>query len=247
MKKNIYSPGGNPTLLVENIDKSVPTAKYKQIAKDNLADVDQVGFIEWTKQDGYKLEMMWWEVCINGIRSMAYCDFETNGTQTWSYGCSGTTAQFDCEIETWVSIKIPKRFVTTDLFPWNFVRLDGIAYFVAEGRFEYERAKEELLELCDKYSDLIEGNPAIGLVLIEDEKKIWPLISVPAVNSINLETGCWTGTLAAYIAMKKKRKAYQQPSGSWYIIDDNEDDFVIKSIVERTDKAFTPNNNYANQ
>jgi diaminopimelate epimerase len=59
------------------------------------------------------------------------------------------------------------------------------------------------------------------------------LIFVREINSFIFESACGSGTLATFIAKEKKINTFIQPSNYIYLVEEREDCFTLKSIVEK--------------
>lgn len=234
MNKNLYWPGGNPTLLIEDTSSSISSNEFSSIAAQELSDVvEQVGFIRKDKEANLKLEMMGGEFCINAIRSLALWNYEKTGNTNSGIICSGSKDVLECSVENWVSIRIPKSYSVKQIDDKSFlIKLNGIAHFVVKDTCTEAGMKKELQTLMSLYKKEIKEFPAVGLIRV-DGIQMKPLIYVKQTNSWIFETSCGSGGLAAFIVSKQDCCQFIQPSGSILIVSSEESSFILKGEVRK--------------
>ncbi|MBD3338926.1 MAG: hypothetical protein GF353_07450 [Candidatus Lokiarchaeota archaeon] len=239
MKTHLFYPGGNPTALIENLDNQISRNDYPKISRDilkNQKNIEQVGFIEIGKNGNYRCQMMGDEFCINSLRSLGLWIYGKFGKKQFEIESSGTTATFKMEVENWIAINLSKKYsIKQPEKNLKFIELEGICHFVQEIKksdWSKEKFKKLFKEILKKYSFLTKDNPAIGLISVDENNKIYPLVYVKETDSLIFESACGSGTLAAFIADKSKNR-FTQPSNHLYIVEENQNGFTLKSIVSK--------------
>jgi histidine racemase len=181
--------------------------------------------------------MMGGEFCINALRSLWFWIYKTLWNTKFKLESSGTNKIFPVQIETRVSIHLPKDYLVNKIENWlMLVELEWISHFVkniAKIDWDEQKFKRLFYRLLKKHSLIIKNQPAIGLILIDEFNKIYPLIFVREINSFIFESACGSGTLATFIAKEKKINTFIQPSNYIYLVEEREDCFTLKSIVEK--------------
>ncbi len=230
MKKSIFVPGGNPTLLIDNRANIIQPAEYHKIGKSQLSDdVEQVGFIEKSKESDIKLTMMGNELCVNAIRSLALWNYGETGSRKTDVEC--LNGVYPCELAYWVSINIRNDFLPVKLRDGStLVKMDGIAHFVRNAKDQVDQT-ETLKNYLRTYGKDIERFPSVGLISMDNNYKLNITVFVRKTKSIINETACGSGTIAAYLATGGKSQIFIQPSGCLYMVTEEGNDLVLKSEV----------------
>lgn len=238
MKTYKYLPGGNPTLLIENLDDSILPEQYPTIAQAELSpDIEQVGFIERGKNAEFRLAMMGGEFCINALRSLALWVNQRNGERKVVLESSGIDNLIVCEVEgDQVSIQIPsegirKKAIDDDL---TLVYLEGIAHFIQKDfqwKDEASMREEFLKKILPLIKQEVNDYPAVGYIGVSALGEVYPLVYVKSTESLIYETACGSGTLAAYIAQTGALKEFTQPSGYGFSVNNEANGYVLKSRV----------------
>lgn len=233
-------PGWNPTILVDNLEKEILISDYSDIANNFLKsykEFEQVGFIEFTNNWNYKCYMMWWELCINALRSLWFWIYDKFSKTEFELESSWTSEKFKINIETWVSVSLSKKYNIEKLENnLVLVKLDGIYHFVKRIKGKtWNRSKSEInfQKIQKKYINLLSNIPAIWLIWVDESNRIYPLVFVKDTNSLFFESACWSWTLAVFIASNKINNCFIQPSKSYFLVEENKDNFVLKSMVKK--------------
>jgi diaminopimelate epimerase len=235
MKNSNYNPGGNFTTLIDNQDNSVSSSQFSAIAKKILKPpIEQIGFISNGIKTDYKLEMMGGEMCVNALRSLGLWIYQTTGDTKLTVESSGTNDLINLEIQTWSKIILPRKYTVKKLSKTlKIVLLEGICHFVLENPpLEEKYIRDTLQKLKKTYSYLIQDYAAIGLMCV-DKSRLIPLVEVIPTKTQFFETACGSGTLAAYIASNFSLKAWEQPSGSIFITNHDDNHFYLNGPVEQ--------------
>ncbi len=243
MKTYFIYPAGNATILVYNLDQQIDRDTYAKISNILLQknkDFEQVGFIEKGDKCKYKCQIMVGQLCINAMRSLAFWINERFGEKKFELESSGTKKTFTMEIENWVSISLEKNYQIKKIDEkLILIELEGISHFVQtieKTKWDEAKFRNQFIKMQKEYLSLFQTNPAIGLILVDEFNKIYPLIFVKDTNSLIFESACGSGTLAAFIANKKSINCFIQPSGYPYFVEEKEDKFVLKSNVCKIEK-----------
>ena len=234
MKYKIYTPGGNPTLIIENLDNKISRNDYANISNDKMnqfPEIEQVGFMEKGEKTDFRLQMMGGELCINALRCAGKWAYEQTGKLENNIESVGTIFKTFIEEPDLVGIYLPKKYKKEDLVNnLQLITLDGISHFVTTDIIRKDELANQLQFLAEKYSHLLENVSAIGLMVLNKEH-ITPFVWVKETNSKILETACGSGTLAAYIALDGNKSTFTQPSGFDFFVSEDDDNFVLKSVV----------------
>lgn len=238
MKTYKYLPGGNPTLLIDNITQEIERSDYSKKAQNFLGQsVEQVGYIEKGKKTPFRLVMMGGEFCINALRSLAMWVWERTSEQEMLLESSGTDELIRCEVKDGeVSIFIAPSGIQTIVMDERstLVLLNGIAHLV-EKDFVWsgeESIKKVFLErIYPLIAKKTETYQAVGYIGIGADFKIYPLVYVKDTQSLIYESACGSGTLAAFIALTGKQKIFLQPSGLPFSVEQRGDFYCLTSKV----------------
>jgi len=238
MKIYFIYPAWNATILVDNLDRIIDREDYVNVSNTLLQEnqhFEQVGFIEIWDKCKYRCQMMWWEFCINAMRSLAFWVNEKFWENKFELESSGTNDVFTMEIENWVSICLNKKYkiekIKENLI---LVQLEWISHFVQtikNHEWNEQKTKRLFHEMMQEYKNIFESNPAIGLISIDEFNTIYPLVFVKATNTLIFESACGSGTLAAFIASNKVVNCFVQPSNCPYFVEEKDNCFVLKSRV----------------
>jgi hypothetical protein len=208
--KKLLIAGGNSTALVYDC----PISDRKNISRELLKEVEQVGFI--TKTAAFpEITMMGGELCVNA--TIAFASTLDPGGKIRIHGLDKAISYLnDKGLST---IHIPIKFEQNG----NVVLLEGIGYVLYSLKEKSEIRKSDL-SIYQKKHNL----PAFGGI-IYDENRIMPFIYVAGVNSFIKETACGSGSLAYNIYTGIKEVI--QPTGRTISIDKQADFFSISAEV----------------
>jgi diaminopimelate epimerase len=240
MKTYLYSPGGNPTLLIEDLKRQILELERQKICQKLLktGECEQVAFIEQTKAGLFKCQMMGNELCINALRSVGAWVYQTRKRTKFKLASSGTSDLFQITITPTdqnnpdVEIKIPLNYKLTKLSNTiTLIELNGIAHFLSPN---LNPTESQLKKLIQKYP-ITKTFPAVGLINYQQKNeityKITPLIFVKETNSYILETACGSGSIAVLLNQNKAKLNIIQPSKSIYKLRKNQQYIWLSSKV----------------
>lgn len=235
-----YFPGGNTTLLIDNLSSQISAADYAAVAKLYLRDdVEQVGFIERGKTTQYRLGMMGGEFCINALRSLAMWVSERHGEESVRLESSGTDDVVNCWVQDKrVAICLSKKPFRKEKITEKstLVFLEGIAHLVEQDfRFESEAKMKEnfLKEILPSISEQTKNYEAVGYIGLGTGGDISPLVYVKPTDSLIYETACGSGTLAAFLVLRKSEASFIQPSKIPFMVYQDALSYKLESEVSR--------------
>lgn len=198
---------------------------------------EHVGFLSFpdnSASDG-RLDMMGGELCINALRSAATLLGIERNKQIIRLESSGTDEIFDCRVVG--SGKKRNSSIAFSLCPLitylesgvSIVRLDGIAHILIEypKDVDIENPESIFVTISEKFAQELTLFPAFGIIPFqpwEDGYRIFPVVYVRSTNSLVLETGCGSGSVALAMSILDRSRSsgriiVYQPSGSSYCLD----------------------------
>ena len=224
----LYSPSGNDTALVEdiNIEKSIKKKINDKIMKLH-PNIEQVGFVSAEKND-YRLVMAGGEFCGNATRCAAYYYLEgKQGTIKISVSENLILKSgIDEQNKVWSQMPIYNGNDVISILDEGIasVTMQGIKYIIIDEKVsrEYLKDKKNLkafsMDFIKKYK--IKDSKAIGVIYkekIDNKLKIHPVVWVKAIDTLFYETACGSGTTAvaileAIISNSSKKIDIIQPS-----------------------------------
>lgn len=238
MEKYFILPWGNPTMLVNNLQSAIPRDIYVPISKKIMTEesrCEQVGFIEKTKNWFLRCQMMWWEFCVNALRSLAYWNYQNTWKTNTVLESSGTEKTFQTQVTTWVGIQLEKKFEKIELSQYlTLIKLEGIAHFVLrieDKQWDENEYRIIFQELQQKYNEHIKNFWAIWLIAINQNNEIFPLVYVVETNTFIYESACGSGTLAVFIVWTRMQDSFLQPSWNIYVVSEKKDFFTLNGTV----------------
>lgn len=235
MKYNIFIPAGNPTALVwdENFTNKDKININAQILEKHKF-VEQVGFID----ENFSLSMAGGEVCVNAIRSAAFCFCKEFGIK--SVDINMNSQIYNCGIDEngiYVKSKFSPKFEVINLDELNIlVNLGDISHIV-----NFENLK---FILDDEYknfafSKLKERNlislKACGFINLTQNFSIKPVVFVRDIDTLFYESACGSGSIAASVALNLRGEILDfyritQPSGKDLIVKIYKKDEIFDSF-----------------
>ncbi len=214
-------PAGNITVFVLD---AVPADRRPEIAKAILAKkelaAEQVAF----RTGENRIDMAGGEFCGNASRAFGLllaAERGINGEAELEIEISGCDGPVKVRIDTEnheASAEMPLPRSVTERSVGNgcgtLVHLGGIAHFVIEKKpdLAFFRCAESLF-------DDFPGIEAYGVIFLEkDGRHIYPLVCVPAADSLVWEGSCGSGSIACAIARSIGKEgvyseSYIQPKG----------------------------------
>ena len=223
----LMDPTGNMTILAETpVDPALQAAAAARLTALE-PETEQVGFISRESGDTVSLRMAGGEFCGNAAMSAAALCAEreglTHGRIRVCFAGMKEPAEVDITAlpDGWRgTVTMPRPLsVAEESFPgggtWPVVRFDGISHVILES----DQNPVELETLAPLWCRHL-GAEAVGLMLLDPaEKRLTPLVYVPAAGTLCWENSCASGTSAAgaYLARKAGRPvtlSLRQPGGS---------------------------------
>ena len=230
----LYSPGGNPTLLVDNRSTQIPRIQYASFAQTLLKayPCEQVGYLETPRISNtlLHLEMMGGEYCINALLCAGRWAQDYLGQETCTLSSSGSK---DLHRLTCTNNQVGLR-----LSPPTFLETIGAYAFpgILHWTEEWDTLPDD--QYCRSFlKEVIAKSPkqdAYGYIPYQKTKdsiRIKPLVYVPATESWIFETACGSGSVAA--SMNAEREKIQQPSGSTIIIKKTSKQWLLSQGVQQ--------------
>ncbi|HEX8965259.1 MAG TPA: hypothetical protein VF820_02415, partial [Patescibacteria group bacterium] len=218
MKKitaNIISPGGNNTALIEGL---FSPSERKQINKKIMQiypTVEQIGFYRYDEEKNLaNLEMAGGEFCGNACRSLAYLLIKS------TYGklkikSSGTNQIIKAGMNkgySYTQIPVNNLFENIKKINKNIwqVTLEGITHLILYEKspiIDINGIKKFGMDLLNK-TKLSETEKAAGVMIVTEDRKLFPVVWVRDIQTLFLETSCASGTsaIAALELYKNKYK-----------------------------------------
>lgn len=247
-----YLPGGNPTILVDNLDLAVQRVNYGHIAetlmKEPYVGGEQVGFVEKVNHDSNgagRLWMMGGELCLNATLCFGHYIAEKTGLDFFYVNSSGTEQPFAIVVNNEL-ISIELKLVSTciEIKPdFVLVLLEGIAHFIMLCPQWPEDADMEcqIRDLTQEYSELIGDRGAVGLIYVQtnrNECRIKPLVYVKASGSMIFETACGSGSVATFQVLNahapgKRQLQIIQPSETIIEIEKRNEKISLTTTVKK--------------
>ncbi len=240
MKLNVLraDPAGNITLFVldpvEPEERAALAAKLMAIPE---LGAEQVGFLCPPREGGNgRMEMMGGEFCGNATRAFGMLLSRQQGglaqVQVETSGCdhvvavdvdlAAGTARAEMPLLQWAQRR------TVDGREGILVHLGGIAHLVVEG----VPPSQDFFEQAEPLFQAIPGLDAYGVIFLDgEERRMTPLVKVPATDTLVWEGSCGSGSLAAAVAQSENdpdgtfARDYLQPAG------------VVRATVVRKDGA----------
>ena len=253
------SPGGNPTILIDDADMaSLPATTRASIANallhsDHLC-ADQVGFLSIIN-DIPHMEMMGGEFCVNALRSAAAVFarkgiLPRTGDKEWAGEITTSGASDSVHVsvretfkdviyESGIALPAPPQNSAQETAPGEvLVRLPGITHLLLDtARHSFptnplEAAKEKRREYG------LEKEEAAGVVWFSEKEgaySILPVVHVAATESAVLESACGSGSLALALYLSPEKELWvEQPSGHSLSIRFGSETAWIRGIVTVT-------------
>lgn len=202
--------GGNSTLLV----KGYKSSEKKDIIKQYLGQVEQIGFISYPRGIP-KLEMMGNELSINGTIALASTLPKKTGLLLTS-GYQGLVQYSNQNQFTTIKLNINYQKIE------NIVLLDGIGFIFLTNNQGVN--KEYLSAFCSKYK-----LPAFGAIFYRKNSLV-PYVYVRETKSLFKETACGSGSICLNILTGKT--SIRQTTGKIIKIRKMGNKFLILTKVE---------------
>lgn len=206
----LYSPCGNDTALVENIniDDSIKRKVNDKIMKLHQ-NIEQVGFVSKEKNN-FCLIMAGGEFCGNATRCAAYYYLEGKPGNIKISVSENLTLKsgIDEQNKVWSQMPIYNGNDVISVLDEGItiVRMKGIKYIVIDEKvsIDYLKDKENLKAFSMNFikKSKIMDSKAIGVIYkekIDNKLKIHPVIWVKAIDTLFYETACGSGTTAVAI------------------------------------------------
>jgi hypothetical protein len=217
-KSKLVIANGNPTLLVWDL----PISLKNKLIKQNLGDVEQVGFVT-RKTFLPSLEMMGNELCINATIALAKL---LGGKGSLYTSGVGTKIRYTNDKDI-TSISLSLSFVVNK----NIILLPGIGFMYLT---ETIPTKKRLKELANRYN-----LPAFGAITFQNNV-LQPYVYVKNTNSLFKESACGSGSIALNIL--KGVKNIVQPTGEIITVTRKKNYFTISAKVKELPLRKTEKN-----
>ena len=222
-------PGGNDTCLIE---KNINSDKKRKFMNDKIMklypNIEQVGFVNLNRNRP-ELIMAGNEFCANATRSTAYLALKGNPGIV-KIRVSGVKKRLTAGVskngEAFTEIPIfedSKKIVRDQNNPNGYVvELEGITQYINLDENKIKNlSKEEIIKKAKQTIDKLGLNkyPAAGVVYVNTNLSIIPIVWVRKINTLFLETACGSATaaLGQILALKNgssiKNLPIYQPSG----------------------------------
>lgn len=238
----IFIPGGNNTALVKGLNYTLQEMK---IINDEIMKVEplveQVGFLG--NEEKPELIMAGGEFCGNATRSAAYyylngidgeINITVNSKDVISAGVKNNKAW--CNVPIYVS-EDSVTLLEKDIYK---VKMNGMICVVVKDSVAKEMLynssdlKKKTNEMIKKYN--LEESEAVGIMYLEGNLKINPVVWVKSINTLFCETACGSGTTATvmvetYLNKQSTQLEILQPSGYTIIADVTFDNNIIQKAV----------------
>lgn len=228
MRYEIFIPAGNPTALVW--DENFTTQEKQNINNEILnkhSFVEQVGFIIAGNSE-FKLTMAGGEVCVNALRSAAFCFMDEFGMDFVDIKMNGEI--YECgrdENGVFVKAKFAKNFEIIELDNSNtLVNLGDITHIVNFESIKFncddEYKKFAFSELKRRNLLNLKASGFINCICEKEQIFIKPVVFVRDINTLFFESACGSGSIATSVALNLKHiKKYKitQPSGKNLVVE----------------------------
>jgi len=199
----IIRPGGNDTALIAGLYSVLERRKINKAILKKYPTVEQVGFYYYDKQKNLAfLEMAGGEFCGNASRSLAYLLINS------SYGkiniqSSGTTQIIKSGMNrgySYTQIPASNLFENIKKINENIwqVKLDGITHLILYEKspiIDTNKMKKYGMYLLHK-THLSKTEKAAGVMIVTEDRKLFPIVWVRDIQTLFLETSCASGTSA---------------------------------------------------
>lgn len=259
LKYNYIDPTGNITILVES---TVPKEEYTIVSDyfcKKYPACEQVGFVfcDCPGAD-IRLQMAGGEFCGNATMSTGALFAKKSGLtlgqkKTVKVKPSGSPSVLDVEIEYLdenyyagkVSMPSPIGFEYRDFsfagrdYRLPMVKFQGMYHIIFDSAEVETLSKEAAEEAVIKWCEEI-GSDGMGLMFLnEAERKLTPLVYVPALKAFYWENSCASGTTATgYYLYKKYKKEtdifFTEPGGELGIKVSSENEIYLSGHVRFT-------------
>lgn len=247
MRELVYSvmdPTGNVTALAET---AIPVAERAAVAAqimDAEPSVEQVGFLSEDGACDLALAMAGGEFCGNAAMSAAAWFADRQGALETAVRVRVSGARLPVEVALSAAdggarrgalSMPPAQSVRREEFPdrrvLDVVRMEGITHIILPGAAD-RGAEAYAADWCRHL-----GAEALGLMFLElEERRLTPLVYVPAAGTLVWESACASGTAAvgAYLARERGSAitaALRQPGGTLTIDADPEGGLRLQGTV----------------
>ena len=236
MVHQVFNPGGNKTLLIDNCSNDIRRDRYADIANKFMIfdpTLEQVGFMEVGACHPFRLEMMGGELCVNALSCAGYWAFNMTGLRSHiieSAGADYKTELCDHDNVCLYFDKVPSYIALDEaLF---LVEMDGIVHFVQEGDLSPNEMRAVFCRIRQAYQSIIERFPAAAFIMVDGDI-LTPLVWVRDTDTEIFEHACGSGTIAACVTQGQQR--YTQPSGDIISINYEGQGFYMESVVKPLD------------
>lgn len=229
----LYDPSGNITILVETPVPAEERAAVAARLMEREPAAEQVGFLWESEDSDIALCMAGGEFCGNATMSAAAVCAAKAGLEdgTVLVDASGAphpvavalAAHPDGSWSTTLDMPTPRsvqRETLPDGTTHPVVRFTGIAHVLLEQDApDTKEARDEAVKTIRDWCEAL-GVEALGLLYLDRaQKRLTPLVYVPAVNTTFWESACGSGTAAvgAYLAKEANEPvdlALRQPGGT---------------------------------
>lgn len=206
MKKiivNIIRPGGNDTALVEGLYSSFERRILNKKIMDKFPAIEQVGFYQHEEQKNLAyLEMAGGEFCGNACRSLAFLLINSSFGKI-NIHSSGTNKMIKAGMKKGYSFtQIPSNNLFRNIKKINKniwqVKLDGITHLIFynnSANVDVNNIKKFGMDLLEK-TYLSKTEKAAGVMIVTEDRKLFPIVWVRDIQTLFLETSCASGTSA---------------------------------------------------
>lgn len=252
MRYEILIPAGNPTALVW--DENFNLLEKQNINDEILAKhnfVEQVGFIKPSK---FKLSMAGGEVCVNALRSAAFCFMDELNLDFVDINMNGEI--YSCgrdENGIFVKAKFSKEFEISHLDDLNtLVNLGDITHIVNFKNLEFNNGDEyknfAFLELKRRNLLDLKASGFVNCTCKNDQILIKPVVFVRDIKTLFYESACGSGSIATALSLNLRgyfldKYTITQPSGKNLVVEifKNAQEFLgfkISGDVKNVRKTF---------
>lgn len=228
-KYKIFRPWWNETVLIEWIidDQSQRTDLNNRImwAYNNswkgIEAIEQVGFVNYSETEP-ELMMAWGEFCWNATRSFAY---DYLNWQEWeiklkvSWVEKKLLAWVNEKGHAWAQMPIyadPQKIAEDQAISWNYiVEMEWITHYVYNQALPYPLDEKGFSEKIKKHAfalikeKWLDAYPASGIMYMHkdwNKLQMIPVVYVKSINTLFLETACWSWTTALWLVESMKKK-----------------------------------------
>lgn len=245
----ITAAGGNGT-AISVLKNPLVREEYVSLGKQLGNDYDSCG----AEQAGFLIlstdhfEMAGGEFCGNASRSAAVLFSELKGEKEITFTVSGFAGKVQALVNKLkenvydVSCTFPGLSTNLSIVTLQsgqvaqIVDLGGIVHVVIEAEFPKDKSDYEAQHKIVLDELHLEQRDAVGVIWIEKTKdnsvKMHPVVWVRSINTFFYETSCGSGTIAT--ARVTGISSVIQPSGQSIIAEINNNNVVLKSIMEVT-------------